>query len=568
MSTDRYRFGDFTLDLPRASLLRGGESVALRPKSFDLLRYFVERPGRIVGKDELMSALWRDVVVTDDSLLRCISEVRAALGDGAQHLIKTVPRRGYLFDVPVQPLPAASAAGGDAVAAASPADLPPSGAAPRGRPRRRALPLLMGLAAVLLVVAAAWRMLVPGAGAVPPRLSLVVLPFADLGTDRSQAYLADVLTDDLTSALARLRGVTVIAASSAFRYKGLPPELPRLGTELQVRYAVQGSVLRSGERVRVSASLRETGSGRSLWSDQFDVERGELPKTQDHIVARLANALDAELIQADSRRIAGATPANLDAEDLAMQCEAAAGLQQGESGAPSYELCERALQLDPRNVRALVRLAIYHGDRVERVQSADRQADLARARGWVDRALAVDARYYGAHCANAIVLAGERRVRDAIEAARRCQALNPSHARAYRLLATFHFFLAEPDKTLEYVDHGLRLSPRDFHMASFLLFRGWAHFMSGRDDEALRWMRQAAAASPDSPSILAPLASVLALTGHDEQARETMARYLSLKRTRTRTIAQWNHQPDDNAAFAAFAERFKSGLRRAGMPER
>ncbi len=113
----------------------------------------------------------------------------------------------------------------------------------------------------------------------------------------------------------------------------------------------------------------------------------------------------------------------------------------------------------------------------------------------------------------------------------------------------------------------MRLSPRDHQMAAFLLFKGWGHFMPGQDAEALTWLRQAAAASPDSPSILAPLVSVLALTAHDEEAQAMLARYLSLKRTRSRTLAQWDRQPDSNPAFAQFAERFKSGLRRAGMPE-
>jgi len=210
---------------------------------------------------------------------------------------------------------------------------------------------------------------------------------------------------------------------------------------------------------------------------------------------------------------------------------------------------------------------LYYGDRVERLQSPDAKADLALARSWIDRALAIAPRYYAAHCANAVVLGGEHRVRDAIAEAERCREINPSHARAYRMLATFHFFMAEPDRTLQYAQEGLHLSPRDFQTASFLLFMGWGHFMKGQDEEALVWMRKAAAASPDSPSILAPYSAVLALTGHMEESRATMERYLSLKRARTKSIARWDHLPDDNPAFRAFSERFKDGLRKAGMPE-
>ena len=140
-------------------------------------------------------------------------------------------------------------------------------------------------------------------------------------------------------------------------------------------------------------------------------------------------------------------------------------------------------------------------------------------------------------------------------------------ARAYRILATQHFFLAEPEQTLKWVERGMRLSPRDPSMAAFLLFRGWAHLMLQQDDQALTWLRQADAASPDTPSILAPLISVLALTGHDEEARATLARYLANVRTHARTIAQWQNSADPNIEFERFAKRFKSGLRQAGMAE-
>jgi predicted Zn-dependent protease len=121
---------------------------------------------------------------------------------------------------------------------------------------------------------------------------------------------------------------------------------------------------------------------------------------------------------------------------------------------------------------------------------------------------------------------------------------------------------------LEYADRGIRLSPRDPETSIFLLIKGWAYFMMKQDDEALVWLRRAAAASPETPTILAALTSELALTGHDAEAIAMLAQYLALKRTRSRTIAQWDYLPDDNAAFVQFDARFKSGLRRAGMPER
>lgn len=559
MSAERYTIGKSTLDILQGSLRRNGADVALRPKSFALLHYLVTHAGRLVTKDELLSKIWPGVIVTEDSLTRCVSEVRAALEDTGQTMIKTVSKRGYVFVGPVALQEECSVA-------------PPAEQVPELRRDVRrtgwALPLL-GLVAVLAVTGggmvwsnAFWR-----PAAVPPRLSLIVLPFSNLSADPAQDYLGDIITEELTTALSQLRGSTVISSSSAFSFKGKPVDIKQLGLDLGVSYALEGSVLRTDGSVRINARLVDTLSATALWSETFDVRRTERLQTQDDIVTRLASALHVELVQAETRRATGTAAANLDAEDLAMRCEAASYRRGGAAAIPSYDLCERALDVDPRNVRALIQLATYYSSRVSRVQSPNPAADLQRAGGFVNRALEIDARYYAAHCVKAVVLEGTHHVRDAVVAAERCLALNPSYAGAYRTLALQQFFLAEPSKMLEYVDHGIRLSPRDPETSIFLLLKGWVYFVMEKDDEALVWLRRAAAASPEIPTILAGLTSSLALTGHDAEARATLAQYLALPATRTRTIAQWDYIPDDNPAFLNFHLRFKSGLRKAGMPE-
>jgi adenylate cyclase len=561
MSTDRYRVGEFTLDVSLACLRHGDAEVALRPKSFALLQHMVTHPARLITKDELLSEIWPKVVVTEDSLTRCISEVRAALGDTEQTVIKTVSKRGYIFAERVTKLddddPAAQPRG---------AETPTKGSFVQ---RRRQTILLLTLFGILSLAAAVWYVAIREQHAIAPQhLSLIVLPFASLNADPAQDYLGDVITNELTTALSRLHGATVIAASSAFTLKGKHIDMRQLGADLGVRYVLEGSVLRSDESVRINARLVDTRDASTLWSDQFDVSRANILRTQDDIVTRLASALHGELVQAEIRRSTTTATPNLDAEDLAMQCEAASYRLGGEAMTPSYELCERALSIDPRNVRALVQLAFYYGSRVGRVQSPDPAADLERAYTLVTRALQIDPGYYAAHCVKATVLEGKHRVRDAIAAAERCLALNPSYAGAYRVLALLHFFLARPEKMLEYADRGIRLSPRDPQTSIFLLIKGWAYFMMEQDDEALEWLRRAAAASPETPTILAALTSELALTGHDAEASAMLAQYLALRHTRSRTIAQWDYLPDDNSAFVQFDARFKSGLRRAGMPER
>lgn len=560
MSADRYLIGESTLDVSLGRLCRNGTEVPLRPKSFALLQYLVTHAGCLVTKDELLSEIWPDVIVTEDSLTRCVSEARAALGDADQKMIKTVSRRGYAFTGPVTKLEDRPVVTG------------PVEAAPRTKREVRAwwrTPALLVTAAILVLAGVTRYDVFSQQQTISSRrLSLVVLPFANLNVDPGQDYFGDVITEDLTAALSRLRGSTVISAGSAFTFKGKQLDIKQLGRDLGVRYAVEGSVLRSDGSVRINARLFDTQALTALWSDRFDVDRADLLRAQDEIVARLASALQGELMQAEVSRSMNEAVSNVDAEDLAMQCEASSYRLVGEAMAPHLDLCERALRIDPRNVRALVRLATYYGSRVSRVQSPDPEADLEKASTLVSRALEIDPGYYAAHCAKANVLAGRRRVRDGIAAAERCLTLNPSYAGAFRLLASFHFFLAQPNQVLAYVDHGTRLSPRDPETSIFLQFKGWAYFMMGQDDEALLWLRRAAAASPETPTILAALTSQLALAGHDAEARATLAQYLALPGTRTRTVAQWDYVPDDNLAFAQFHQRFRSGLRTAGMPER
>jgi adenylate cyclase len=558
MSTDRYKIGEFTLDVSQGCLRRGDIEVSLRPKSFALLQHLITNAGRLVTKDELLSKIWPNVIVTEDSLTRCISEARTALGDTGQTAIKTVSKRGYIFAGPV------TQAGDDPVGQPA-VDTPPVTVNVVQRRPRAILLIILGVA---LVAASVWYAAIRERPAAEhPRLSLIVLPFANLNADPAQDYLGDIITTELTMALSRLRGATVIAAGSALTLKGKPVDVKQLGAELDVRYALEGSALRSDGLVRINARLIDTESVKTLWSDRFDVGRADILRTQDEIVARLASTLHGELVQAETRRSASTGESNLDAEDLAMQCEASA-YRPNNVGMPGYELCERALKIDPNNVRALVQLATFYGMRVSRVQSPNPQADLERANGLLSRAMEIDPDYYAAHCVKATVLEGQHRVPDAVAEAERCLALNPTYAGAYRILALEHFFLADPDKMLAYADRGIRLSPRDPQTTTFLLIKGWAYMMLEQDEEGLTWFRRAAAASPQIPTVIAGLASELALTGHDSEARATLAQYLALESTQTRTVEQWSYVPDDNAAFMKFHWRFKSGLRKAGMPER
>jgi TolB-like protein len=326
-----FQFEGYTLDIARNSLRTANREIALRHKSFELLRYLVERPDRLVTKDELFRAIWPHVAVTDESLAQCVSEVRQAIGDSNRAIIATVPRRGYRFAAPVVHVATSVAAPRTVgVSSAVPRAGPPPPESADGTPARPA----------------------PQS---PPRLSLVVLPFVNLSGDPAQDYLADVITEGLTAYLSRIRDSFVIARTTAFSYKGKAVNVKEIGRELGVRYVLEGSAQQAGARVRLSAQLVGADSGAHLWADQFDADRVDLLQMQDAVVTRLARTLEIELAVVEAAHISRARPASLDAEDLAVGGEAivlAHGVFRGEAEA-GFALCERALEIDPNNVRAL-----------------------------------------------------------------------------------------------------------------------------------------------------------------------------------------------------------------------
>jgi len=399
---------------------------------------------------------------------------------------------------------------------------------------------------------------------------MVVLPFANLSGDPAQDYLADVLTEELTTSLSRIRHSFVIARSTAFTYKGKAVDVKQIGRDLGVRYVLEGSQQQGGNRVRVSAQLIDAETGAHLWADQFDADRADLLEMQDEIVTRLSRALQVRLVEVDAARVARSHPGDLGAEDLAMRCEAVlvnspVGGDEAERG---YDLCERALQRDQTNVRALVNLSFKFINPVLDIQSPDREGDIRRADELVSRALAVDPNAYGAHHAKAEVLVTQKRFEEAIVEEERSLALNPSFVNAYSGLCIASSFLGRPQKAVEYADKAMRLSPRDPLLYAFYLEKGFALALLHQDDQAIEWLRRAVAAAPQWPLPQALLAAALAMTGHEAEAQETLKRFLSLGGTRARTIAQWKGQlSSDNPVFLAYAARVTEGLRKAGLPE-
>jgi tetratricopeptide (TPR) repeat protein len=239
-----------------------------------------------------------------------------------------------------------------------------------------------------------------------------------------------------------------------------------------------------------------------------------------------------------------------------------------EESEAAFDLCQHALEIDPNNVRALSILAEKHATLLTTMQSSDREADMLRGEELASRALAIDPNSYQAHHAKARILVAQKRAEEAIIEAERSLRLNPSFIPTYLPLCQASLMLGLPEKVIEYANRAMRLSPPDPYLYVFHAQEGLAHIMLRQDDRAVACLRQAVANNPKFPAPVAYLTAALALTGQEAEARETLKQYLSLRGTKSRTIAPWRAMAySDNPVYLAFRERIHEGLRKAGMPE-
>ena len=405
------------------------------------------------------------------------------------------------------------------------------------------------------------------------RLSIVVLPFINIGGDPTQDYLADAITDELTTSLSRTVGSFVIARSTAFTYKGKPIDAKQIGKELGVRYVLEGSAQPSGNRVRIGAQLISAETGAHLWAEQFDTDRSDLLQMQDEIVTSLTRALERQLPLELTAHIARTRPGNPSAEDLALQCYAS-------SFTPKFDvsLCERALQIDPRNAKALAGMA-YNSvmsilNLARQRPGTDLQEAIRRADERVAQSIAADPNIYHFHVWKAWVLILQKRPEEAVVAAERSLALNPSHVYAYVPLSVATGVLGHPQRAVELADKAIRLSPRDPALPSLYHQKTYNYFIMQQDVQVIEWARRTLATQQSESEWPIPrlyIAAALAFNGNEAEARETVKHYLSLPDVEIRSIramAEWLYLwSPDTPYWSAFVKRMSEGLRRAGMPE-
>ncbi len=452
----RLRFAPIVLDRDRGCLLDDGAEVALRPKTFAVLDYLVANCGRLVSKDELFAAVWAGLAVTDDTLVQSVGELRRALGEDGPRLIRTAPRRGYLFDAEVSPItpPAAD-------------DTPvPAARREEARPRAPTARRLAGTAAPVLLLALVAGALWSGVGsgwklfpAPAEKPAIAVLPFADESGDPARTYLADGLTQDVIDALGRFSGLTVMSWNAVQPYRAKPATPAEVARSLRVRYQVEGDARPAGDRMRADARLVDS-EGRVLWSARFDERLAELYALPDKITAQIAGSLAIRVTEAEQRRALAKPTDSLEAYDCVLRARPALQRPERAGIVAARGLLRRAIALDPNYAAAYAALAqTYY---------------VAVSMGWAES----PTRFVGL----------------AQEAAAKALNIDDSDVRAHVILGRIDIFHHRYDEARAEMDRAIAVNPND---AQALAGRGNALMWTGQTDAAIDALEEAQRLDPE-----------------------------------------------------------------------
>lgn len=400
-----FRFAGFTFETDKGLLSRNGKAVELRPKSFALLHYLARNAGRVLSKDELLDAVWSDVTVTEDSLTQCIRDIRLVLGDGGQTLIRTLPRRGYIFD-PLQ----------EAAATQVSAD--------EGKPK------------------------------------IAVLPFRHLGSDANQSYIADGITEDIITALARFSSLT-ISGLHAVRNSTIAGLAPKdAAAVLSAGHIVEGSVRTTSDRIRITARLVLAETDVALWSEHYDRPLEDVFSIQDEVVASIAAALDGRLVSSVAGQARRKAAANWSAYECLMQGRDLCNQAREQEALP---LLEEAVRRDPTSAQAHAWRAISS---TMSFADSNKREFLEKAAASAQLALQCDDHDSTSHWAMALTNTWNGRLLECSRHFDRAMQLNPANIQIRGDRANWLRYCGRTGKALEEIDYAILhdpFAPQWFH---------------------------------------------------------------------------------------------------------
>jgi TolB-like protein/Tfp pilus assembly protein PilF len=515
----RFRFENHELDSGLRELTRDGVRIPVQPQVFDLLLYLIEQRDRVVSKDDLIGGVWGDRIISDSALGSRVNAARkAVLDDGkAQRLIHTIARKGFRFV-------------GECVQTA-PANQPVA-VEPDPAPAR----------------------------VVSDRPAIAVLAFDNMSDDNEQEYFCDGISEDILTALSKVRWFLVIARNSSFSYKGRNVHIRRIAEELRVRYVVEGSVRRAGDRVRISAQLNDATTGSHIWAEHFDRHLTDVFAVQDEITNAIVAAVEPQIYAAENFRATRKPPTSLDAWDLSMRGLSHFWRVTREDHMVAQALLEKAIAIDPNYGQALSVLAASHMADVHLGW-----ADLSKAAPIAERAAALavqlDREDAWAHTALGSVYFSTRRLDDALSELEWALQLNPNFCLAQGYYALALSYAGRSEDAFEAAQRAIRLSPRDPSLAIYYGIAGYARFMARRYDEAIALAREAIRHRGDLTGAYRVLAVSAGMSGDTNTAEATL---VELRRTQPNISLSWiaTQLPWRDEADR---EHYLEGFRRAGL---
>jgi TolB-like protein len=473
----QFLFGPFVLDTARGMLTRDGATVPVGNRAVRVLEALVRAGGQVVTKEELMAAAWPGAVVEESNLSVQVAALRKALGSmpEARQWIATVARLGYRFVGPVS-------------AEESPAPASAGALADFG-----------------------------------DRPALAVLPFLNLSGDAGQDYFVDGTTEDLINTLSRFRWFRVLGRNPSFSLKARQVDFGQAARQLGVRYVVEGSVRKSGDRVRIAAQLSDAASGRQIWSDRYDLPLADLFTVQDEIAERVAGAIEPELLKSESV-LAMRRPrsGNLTAWDLVRQGMHSFHRVERETHMRAHELFRQATERDPELPDAWLWLARVDAGLVAYGWSSNRDAHLREGLAAAYRAIALDEKSPYAHYSLAIVSAYAGEFAQAARAAQRCLQINPGFALGHLVLGMARLFSGQAAEAIGPLERGLSLNPYDPQNFVWHNLLAFAHFFAGQPAKALESADRARSIRPGWRPGLELIACCHGSLGDPKAAREAL----------------------------------------------
>jgi adenylate cyclase len=496
-----------------------GNQTALRAQSLAVLKALHDRAGSLVSKGELLDKIWPGVAVTDDSLVQCIAELRRAFKDDSHMVIKTLPKRGYIFESNI-------------VSSFDTTSNAPS------------------YATTLETLGRTIQVVEPNA----QEYSIAVLPFANMSGDAGQEYFTDGLTEDIITELSNTAGLFIIARNSCFAYKGKVQDVRQIAHDLGVRYIVEGSVRKSAQRLRITVQVNDTKVGKQIWAERFDRELADIFAVQDEVASRIVQSFVGKINS--SAKIERYHPADLNAYDLVVKSRNQWFVSKAANDEARSHL-ERAVVLDPNYCEALRLLArvllstwLLWGES----QEPNRSAALAMAQ----RAVAADPQDSDARSTLGFILLNERRWDESEAQYNISLQLNPNNADTYILLADFFVVNGNPKQAIEAGAMALRLNPRPH--GNYFWVIGYAQVADGKYDNAVVTLSRQETYRTASRRLLA---AALALIGRTSDAREEAKHFMAT--SPHWRISKWiEYQPFKNPRDAQF---WHDAYLLAGLPE-